>query len=475
MADEVKDKPKKPLEIINGGKKDKPKVEIDDKPSMEYIYKDIADWIEGKLNSFPILNDWPFKEKFYVLNFHSEEKLKFLHEVKTADGRVLLKPVSFGTIVKFVFKKLRLIASGTSYFLSYKQTENAVQVWANTVNDLYDLPVAIAEKSFDGLTMSRLPFDLVCDNQHWREQCPTFTEILSRMSKPEQFMARIGSIFDPNCDRKQALWISGAKDCGKSQIDWLLRYIAGYDKETSTSGSYIALFEKSNPRWLALSLMGKRIASYQEASPQFLATAEFKRLTGEDMHTAEFKGGGFVNTAMAPLFFFFSNHKPDMPNKPELIERVLYCHMEPFNGQMLGESQYREKLKSELPAFLGACFDKYHELTENSPRINPGDNSDLIKITEDYDSDIMDIFHKYFKVEKGQKTLITDMRDKVETVQQRGMSNVEWSAMVKVWMDNLAIEKTRGPKNIQPRPTYMTNVRIRVGVGPEWSAMSDAT
>lgn len=455
---------KNPLRVYDGGQKKKPSQPKDDKPVMEHIFKDVATWLSRvSPNPVPLFEMYPFKYDLYIINNSTEDRMRFLIKRKTEDGREILCDIVLSKLVALVYAEIKKLFVSGPYLLSMRQVEQAVLSWAATSPSLPRLPRFISQKSFDGLAFTRLSFDFEFDRKDWREVCPAFKDITERMSKPEQFMARLGSIFDESCDRKQAVWISGTKDCGKSQIDWLLRYLAGYDRELVHPGAYISLYTGMLNRWFKSTLINKRIAAFQEADPKFLSTAEFKSVTGDDLHSPEIKYGSNVNTTVKTLFWFFSNQKPEIPNKPELIERIIYCHMKPFTGEMLPEEVYRKKLIKELPVFLGACYEKYLEMTAGRPRIDPGNNDELIKIAEDYDSDIMDVFYEHFKYSENPEHVleVSYMRRTVENYRLKAYGNRDWSQMLKVWCDNLALTKKRTRVGKEKRPTFITNVRLK--------------
>lgn len=245
------------------------------------------------------------------------------------------------------------------YRVPFKKCREAVDAWRHQRVDLTELPKPVAFASDPELAMARLDFDpKPVDRDALKLEAPHFARILERLTNAEAFCMRVGSFYDVKADRKQACWISGPGDTGKSVLPWLIDELLP-GGTTSLSPS---LIEKTS-FWIA-KLVGKRVAHVKEAAAKFIRTSEFKSITGDSVHAINEKNQPMFDARIDALLFFYSNEAPEIPRDDALMKRVIDCRMGkiPASEPVMSDDDIRERLRPELPLIAGYCLNRYMEL-----------------------------------------------------------------------------------------------------------------
>lgn len=377
------------------------------------------------------MKNFAYQERYKVVDFQSDENYRILQIDNNLDGRLTCREIHKKKLIDRLVNHLSKYAS-EEYLMDQAQATRAVNVWLARTDKMNKMPKIVAFKSDPGLALCRLPFDPVKSFSSWESASPMFAEIMSRMTNSQAFMMRIGSIFDENADRKQTVWISGQKDSGKSQIDKIIRYICGYDPERGSMGGYVSLGAKdlNSAHWKQV-LVDKRVVSVLEAKPEFLNQDDFKSITGDDVHTINPKGTAMFQARIECLMFFYSNDKPLIDSKDEIIERVIHCHISPVKAEnMIPGHLVFQMLKNELPFFLGACIDMYQATCKNGERI-PNSKDTLIEASDEHEQWALDLFERHFVVAQNNQISAGDVRAMLMT--QYRMSDNRIANLKRIW------------------------------------------
>lgn len=284
----------------------------------------------------------------------------------------------------------------SDYNITYKQCGAVVESWTHQRRDLLDLPKPVAFKSDPDLALARLPFDSIhCTELELSTHAPLFSQMLGRVtSNRTAFCRRLGSLYDPKADRKQAVWMHGPTDAGKSQFIWLLEVLSG--------GSYGVLGKENLEKsyWKA-QLVGKRVALAHEAPAKFLRSDGFKALTGDAQHSIDQKYKAIFVARLDAIVFLFSNEAPEIPHDDALMNRVIDCSIVAVPKEIrITESDLRTALTVELPYIAGYCRTLYSQLEAGS-RI-PCDHDALTETVGQYEADYLDLIEGELIIDPGE-------------------------------------------------------------------------
>lgn len=289
----------------------------------------------------------------------------------------------------------------------YTTCLRAVESWLRECHtpEHFRLPPILGFQSEPEVVMTRLPFDPIKIEtmEELYHAAPMFHDMLKRVAvNSDALCMRIGSIFDPDCDRKQALWMYGPPDCGKSQWIWLIQQLCG---NTSTN---LGAKDTHSSHW-KWSLVGKRLAIVQEAAPTFLRSCEFKSLTGDLWHLVNPKNKPQINIELPLLFFFMSNDAPAVPKDESLLVRIIDCRMESVPEEdRLPEAQFRGMLTKELPYIAGYCLARYQSLG-TSGRL-PVERAELEDLAERYDGDYLTVLQRLYIDDENGRVIRDDFK-----------------------------------------------------------------
>jgi len=316
-------------------------------------------------------------------------------------------------VIKYV---TRVVPEQDAEYFLWDRTfaQKVVRFWVDKTVSNTAIPKSVGFKSDPETCFYRLPFDPIdvprdVDLDDWMgENAPHFVELLARIQQNrEAFMMRVASIFDKNADRKQAVYMSGPADSGKSQVQAMLAYLTGSHDIDRTAYTTLTNTDLNSDFWKE-SVVGKRVVCVSEASAYFLNNDEFKAVTGDDVHMINPKGRPMYTAKLDPLFFFFSNEEPAVQNKPEILKRIIWCPIEGFTGDMIAPAEYQAILKDELPYFLGLCRTLYAAKTDARGRI-PSEQDGLQELASQGDDSYLAMFDRFFKPEKEGTVLSSEM------------------------------------------------------------------
>jgi hypothetical protein len=282
--------------------------------------------------------------------------------------------------------------------------QKVIKSWSHVARDLVNLPKTVAFKSDPALCMTRLPFDPIHipDEKTLAAHAPFFAEMLSRTTNADAFCMRVGSMFDPDADRKQSIWFSGPPDCGKSEFSWLVTELAGKGYGLLSNADLKTVYWKAQ-------LVGKRVGIVHEATTKFIRSDEFKSITGDDEHSINQKNQPIFHASLPVLMFFFSNQPPEIPHDDALMTRIIDCRISSIPPDaVLPKSQVRAKIIEELPYIAGYCLARYAVISSGD-RI-PAATDSLHETIEDFESDYLDFLEHHFIEDENGQILCRDFK-----------------------------------------------------------------
>ncbi len=279
------------------------------------------------------------------------------------------------------------------YALTSDQAMRVANHW-KAVTEPVERPSHFSFANQSGHTFHRIPFSVptIISADEAKEQCPLFMEVLGRMSNNQAFAAWLGSLFVPESDLQQYVWIYGEGQNGKGSLAEFIRYLLG--------DSYFATTPPArDDKFWSYFLIDKRVVCFPDCpETKFITSGFFKSLTGGDAVRAEKKGGAAFTVRLACKYFILSNERPDISGSAADTRRPIYCELDAIDGPP--DPRYIEKLKDEAAAILGYCRGLYHELCPHHERI-PVDSRVTADLVEGNESDMEDTFRNLFKVSEG--------------------------------------------------------------------------
>jgi len=290
---------------------------------------------------------------------------------KISENTRELVPVSSSTVADYLHKfSLKFVGPGIRLFqLTHRQSLAIVESWLAQEAHLKILPRSVGFKDELGFCLHRLDFKPDCsidsgNKMILKAKIPFFYGFISRMTQADSFCARIGSLFDYEADRKQAVWLRGEKDGGKSQLAWFIKELMG-------PGFTELSNEMLTSRFWKATLIGKRAAVISEANSDFVKNSSFLNLLGESSHLIERKGKDGFMSDLDTMIFFLSNEYPNIPDKDQYLSRIILCNLHALDpNQMLPEKTVRENLIRERELIVGHCINCWEKAkNENRGRI----------------------------------------------------------------------------------------------------------
>lgn len=380
---EGKTQEEKPKKETKG---DKPPRSSKKSPTGE-IYRELADLLEGfKPPCLKDLGDFPWK--FETVRARKIDEPIIL-QIENNTAEVVSE--------KFVASLLRRYVRNLSgkqrkYNLTLSSLIDVVDEWKRLYIHRTELPRAVGFLSDKDLCLNRLPYDpIMIDRSELEKKAPIFSDYLSRMTNAEAFAARVGSIFDTTAHRKQALWLKGATNSGKSRLVEIICKMVG-DSHVVMSGS--TLEEKY---WKAR-VVGKRIMVVNETRANFLRTEDFKHITGDKIHMVREMHRDPYQCILEPILFFFSNHAPEVPNDDPLTERIIACDISVIPPERrLNESAVIAAIEPEFPYIAGYCIGEWNKVPAG--REIPSSKEVLTKAVESYESSYLDFIANYLELQ----------------------------------------------------------------------------
>ncbi len=347
-----------------------------DKVAKVDVYRHIADTING--NSSRDLPPFPKRYFTYetspgvrlVLRESEPEVVEYVHDDCLIDEIL-------------TYSHRELYENYEGFKLDHKNAKECFKVWKSTTSPLKDIK-AIKWPYDEGLTFRKLPWIKSY------EPTPTFNEMFSRISNARALRAFIGSLFFPESDMQQYIWLWSFGQTGKGSLCRFLYKV--FEKAFSSQIPPIG-----GDRFWTSMIIGKRLVVFPDCNDQkFVTGGLFKSLTGGDPVRFEIKGASAGTVQMNAKYMFLSNERPSISSEKADMRRIIYCEMQPLKGSI--DPQYDAKLWAEGGAFLSHCIGVYEADTENHGPISANNDEILGDWVSTVEEEFEVAFEKNFKI-----------------------------------------------------------------------------
>lgn len=349
-----------------------------------------------KMNGDPMApRRWaPFPRRFHLIE-DSEGRKRVLEELPS---RVVVHRTDESVteaITHYCHSALMTVPGAD---VSYNQAEACKKLWWSITPSLAETPLSMAEGSDGRLTFNRLPFDATVDRdavlrgEFPAAECPRFEEFLTRCSQPLAVAAFIGSIFYPEADRQQYLYLYGEGQDGKGALMRMLH------KLLKGAAQAVEPRERADRFWNA-KIFGKRLLLFTDcATPEYFVSPGFKALTGDDPLYFEEKGKMGFTAIPTCKVMVASNLKPAITSQRSDMRRLIYAEVKPIGGGLV--PRYEDLLLAEAGAIAAACKSHYVSLC---PDFGPIPCDPPTAIADEAEEGFTEAFHAFFQVASAEK------------------------------------------------------------------------
>lgn len=362
---------------------------------------------------------------------------------------------------KFVIMQLMDYCSRDIVFETFGKTRPTVKWISSIVEDWVhtkrgenlDEIKMVREKTEPGLCWNRMKYDLAPG------ETPVFDEMMGRFDNVPALMAFIGSLFDPESDRQQYVWMYGEGRNGKGS---LLTFLQGCFGDSYLNDDETVAFQKS---FWSSGLIGKRIVAYEDCTdPKLVQRAGFKMMTGgAETVRMEFKGKQSFQGKVNAKFISCSNDKPDIPNTDSHRRRAILVLTQPLpeGTKTLPKKKYQAMLEAEGAAFLWKCRQEYEKSRETG--VIPVDETGLIETMDKADERWVSLFDRFFEVSDGEISA-TPVYAAMTDRERCNLSNQEVKKF-KQWMERVKGIKftVRKEKGVKLYRYFGVKIRYEIG------------
>lgn len=182
-------------------------------------------------------------------------------------------------------------------------------------------------------------------------ETPLFDEMMGRISNSEALQIFIGSLFIPESNLQQYVWLYGTGNDGKGTLTRFLQKVF--------NGSFCSRQTPApDSRFWTYGLMGKRLCVFPDCNnTTFVTSGMFKSLTGGDPLEVEIKHGESFTVKFSCKFMVFSNSRPSISSEDADKRRIILCEAKTFGT--VADGTYEDRLWQEGGAFIARCIEKY--------------------------------------------------------------------------------------------------------------------
>lgn len=237
-------------------------------------------------------------------------------------------------------------------------------------------PPAVRWQDEPGFCFNRLPWRYEVDFDG--DRTPTFNELFGRISNTSALVEWIGSLFVPDSDRQQYVWLYGGSGGeGKGAlVRFLKRVLGGAFAAKAAPG-------RDDAHWTA-GLVGKRLVVFSDTNAVgFPASGLFKSLTGGDPIDINPKHKAPYCVELAAKFMLLSNARPALSSEGADMRRAIYCEFRGRPTQV--DPEFEAKLWAEGGAFLSTCIHNYctNYPTRTAIRTESDELADWVSVVEE--------------------------------------------------------------------------------------------
>lgn len=359
--------------VIDLAGKKKKKNKNPDRMSKPLVYLMIAHAIDRKPSPLKLPR---FPQSYYSSALAEGQRL-VLRDI--GDGVVIVS--SRDAVAEDILNYVMTL--GEEFALDWRGCQAAADYWMREAPALPQ-PPHFRWLSDPGLTFNRLPWE-----QGVIGKTPTWDGLLARMSNADAFRQWIGSLFVPEANHQQYVWLMGQGGEGKGSIDRFLHRVMGYGYRSEEP-------PQNSDRFWTYFLIGARLVTFADCNAKgFPASGRFKSLCANDAVRCEEKGGRCFTTRLGARFAFYSNERPSLSTERADMRRIIYCELEEHGAAI--DPHFEAKLWEEGGAFIAACLAAYHQAC---PQHGPilAETETIRAWVGSIEANLQDIFEENFKV-----------------------------------------------------------------------------
>lgn len=318
------------------------------KKKMSDVYKAICDAMTGR--NVGAVPDFP-------VQFHIVEPSPGSRLIAQESEPQVIHYVSEKAVVQAILQyahNLYMPRTGDNVGFEYKHASECMKFWRSFADPIPE-PKMVSWPGEDGYTLRRLPWTLQ------EGPTPLFDELIDRTSNPNALRCFIGSLFFPEADLQQYVWIFGQGQNGKGALSRFLK--------RALNGAYTAqMVPAPNDKFWTSGLIGARLVVFPDCNNRtFVASGLFKSLTGGDPIKIEQKGQQPFTTELKAKYLFLSNERPHISSEKADTRRAIFCEMDTI--QCDPRPGYEDELWTEGGMFLAKCFITYMKSCPNHNQI----------------------------------------------------------------------------------------------------------
>ncbi len=434
-------------------KKEAPK---DAGPSEVDRMRDVAEWIDHKFGCAIAVSGFrPFPYRMIaVKNDPMGEPI--IIAVSQDQTCVRMSIDFFAGVVKRELTELSTRKGFATYWSDPIRAKRLAENWLASRPTGDTMPKSVAFSDDPEPSFHRIKFKKPGKSPDL-EQAPTWASFGVRMGENwEPFCAWVWSILEQDSDRKQAVYIFGPTDCGKSRISEALSRLVG--KDCPGKGAFCVMnSEYLESRWGVAGLLGKRLCVIDEAKHGFLAGNTFKTITGSRELVAEEKGKKETHITIDAKFLLTSNESPNIPSRQELKERLIVCKLKNHGlrrDQLIPESKLDEILEREMPAFLAFCRQCY-EPFEGGIRIECG-YTELDNAIHEHEQKYQDAWEDLYVSDQDSWIASEDIRKRLQGYHGHNspLSDQEFKRFMESWKNKKKIRHSSNTRNGKSKSGY---------------------
>jgi hypothetical protein len=209
------------------------------------------------------------------------------------------------------------------------------------------------------------------------EDLPYWSQFLSRLNKPDQFLCFLAAITDAKNFGRQALYLFGKGGDGKSSV---IKAISEYFG-SSFVGVLPADISASN-RFVMSGLYNKKLLINADCkNPQIIKSGIIHKITGNDSIAVEAKfQTPFLMTNPGYKLIFASNVRPELTHlnrdaSRHETSRLIIIDVGDRPNQMSQDSNFEKGLIEEMPKLLGIAVATHNRLVPSGDYTIPDDLS----------------------------------------------------------------------------------------------------
>lgn len=325
----------------------------------------------------------------------------------------------------------------------WRHAVDAGKFWLHKA-PLTEVPKAFRFKSELGRCYHRASFDPAPGLM------PLCDELFARMTNRVSVLAWIGSLFDPNADRQQYVYLYGQGGEGKGSLARLLATIFGAGAATLSAPPM------RDKHW-AWQYVNRRLIIFSDLVDQrALRGAELRSVVGGDAVTVDPKGGKPYTAELTCKLLVCSNEMPQLANNHADARRIIFAEMSRPKAVAAG---YEAALAAEAPMLIAKAIDTYRSLCPEGGEI-PVPDAERLKIgawAAASDDAFEAFFDEHFKLAPEGGITARGLEDRLRPRWPRDLDRNAW----RVWL-----RRTHGIA-AQSARAWLKGTQVRVYYGFE--------